>query len=119
MPSDPLVLVRRPRPDTIHLTVRPGADATSISAALTALPTDAFYVDHDGDPTYLLLIFRIPPVPPPSALLAPPAGWTPSTSNGTRPDSGAAEHPVRTTAGLPASRHNRDILRPPAPTTPD
>ncbi len=112
MPSDPRVSVRRPRPDTIHVTVRPAADSVTLGAALAGLPDGAFYVDHHGDPTHVTLIFRVPPAPPPEVVV-PPAGWTPAT-NGQRPAADPAAQAVRTvTAGLLFGTYDRDILRPP------
>jgi uncharacterized repeat protein (TIGR03917 family) len=117
MSSEPLVSVRRPRPDTIHLTVRPGADGATLSAALADLPDDAFYVDHHGDPTHVTLIFRVPPDLP--AVMVPPAGWTPNT-NGRRPAVDTAAQAIHAvTAGLLLGTYDRDILRPPPdPTAP-
>ncbi|ONH25204.1 hypothetical protein [Pseudofrankia asymbiotica] len=112
MSTEPLVSVRRPRPDTIHLTVRPAADGAAIGTALADLPDGAFYVDHHGDPTHVTLIFRVPPDPQPGVVV-PPAGWTPAT-NGHRPAVNAAEQAVDTvTAGLLLGAYDRDILHPP------
>jgi uncharacterized repeat protein (TIGR03917 family) len=111
MPSDPRVSVHRPRPDTIHVTVRPAADSATLGAALAGLPDGAFYVDHHGDPTHVTLIFRVPPAPPP-AVVVPPAGWTPTT-NGHRPAAAAAQAVHTVTAGLLLGTYDRDILRPP------
>lgn len=111
MSSEPLVSVRRPRPDTIHLTIRPGADGATVGAALADLPDGAFYVDHHGDPTHVTLIFRVPPASP--AVVVPPAGWTPTT-NGHRRATDPATQAVHTvTAGLLLGAYDRDILRPP------
>ncbi|TFE26501.1 hypothetical protein E0F15_17845 [Frankia sp. B2] len=108
MSSEPLVSVHRPQADTIHMTVRPGADGATIGTALADLPDGAFYVDHHGDPTHVTLIFRVPPT-----VAVAPAGWTPSV-NGHRPavdDAAQAVHTV--TAGLLLGAYDRDILRPP------
>ncbi|MCM3885130.1 hypothetical protein [Frankia sp. R82] len=125
MPSDPLVTVRHPQPYIIHVIVRPGADAASVSAALAGLPADAVFLDHGGDTTYLTMIFREPPTAPPSTttvptVVVPPAGWIPSV-NGHRPHPGGDENNAVhvLTAGLLLGHHDHDILRPPTdPTRP-
>ncbi|MBL7487784.1 hypothetical protein I6A60_35965 [Frankia sp. AgB1.9] len=107
----PLVTVGSPDPDHIHLIIRPGADATSITDALTSLPGDVFYLDHDGDPAHLRVVFRR--LPPPDVVV-PAAGWTPPTPNGDRPPVRASERAVyAVTAELLLGTYDRDILRPP------
>ncbi|WP_054571695.1 hypothetical protein [Frankia sp. R43] len=111
MSSEPLVSVRHPQPDTIHVTIRPGADGATIGAVLADLPDGAFYLDHHGDPTHVTLIFRLPPGPP--AVAVAPDGWTPSVNGHRRAVDDAAQAVHTVTAGLLLGAYDRDILRPP------
>ncbi len=111
-PPDSLVAVRHPDPDPdhIHLIIQAGADITSITAALAALPDDAFYLDHGGDPSHLLIVFRRLP---PAVVAAVPPGWTPPTPTGHPPVNPADQAVAAVTAGLLLGQYDSDIVRPP------
>src|SRR6185369_15756661 len=112
-PPGPLVTVRYPDADHIHLILRPGADIATLAATYAALPDDAFYLDADGEPDRLRLLYRRPPPPTSTRLTIPPPGWTPTTSNGHRPAPSDADQAVAVVAaGLLLGTYDRDILCP-------
>jgi len=116
-PPDPAVTVHHPDAHHIHLTIRHGADIADLAAALATLPNSAYYLDHDGDPTHLTVIFHRVPEPPPSVLALPP-GWTPPTANGHRPTTSPTDQAVQAvTAGLVLGAYDRDIQHPPVDRT--
>ncbi len=76
----PLVVARRAPRGAYEIVIRPGGDVADLAAVLTALPHDAIFTWHYGDPEAVLVFQPIPPADVAALLSGAPAAPAPGVS---------------------------------------